>query len=312
MPSNYYPSQSQDISRDGVPNLGDVFTGQRGQDPLRQGFAAPGQEKSFEQWYTDIARLTGNNPNPDDPAQKYDYRGFYRSGQSVAPDPTDINPETGQPRLHFTSQFKHDDHPNRFVYENGGVLDSKNNRSVLPAEFNKQATPEQRAAFKERTRNVLTSGDSGSPPQYGFKDQPNTNPYAPIVGGAVDALQDPRMGMFPGAGVAGMGFRAAGMGTRLSEKLLPAMEKQIARRVESGALEKGQPYVQSGHALTVEMQKAKYPRWGMEGPPSAVQEATVMRQPQGDQSLARAAEDMRQSMGWTGEQLQQWMSKYRR
>lgn len=284
MPSNYYPSQSQDISRDGMPNLGDVFTGQRGQDPLRQGFAAPGQEKSFEQWYADIARLTGNNPNPDDPAQKYDYRGFYRSGQSVAPDPTDINPETGQPRLHFTSQFKYDDHPNRFVYENGGVLDSKNNRSVLPAEFNKQATPEQRAAFKERTRNVLTSGDSGSPPQYGFKDQPNTNPYAPVVGGAVDALQDPRMGMFPGAGAAGMGFRAVGA--------------KAAKGLAKATAEEGQTHM-SGmglRAANLEREPMSFPG----------------RTPPKDLSLDRAAEDMRQSMGWTGEQLQQWTSKYRK
>ena len=286
MPSNYYPSQSQDISRDGVPNLGDVFTGQRGQDPLRQGFAAPGQEKSFEQWYADIARLTGNNPNPDDPAQKYDYRGFYRSGQSVAPDPTDINPETGQPRLHFTSQFKHDDHPNRFVYENGGVLDSKNNRSVLPAEFNKQATPEQRAAFKERTRNVLTSGDSGSPPQYGFKDQPNTNPYAPIVGGAVDALQDPRMGMFPGAGLAGMGFRVTGkmgqFGRNVAKTKGDVVEFNGKVLRDGQTLERGTPHL----------------------PPP--------EHPLGELSVQKVAEDMRQSMGWTDEQLQQWMSRYRK
>lgn len=285
-----------------MPNLGDVFTGQRGQDPLRQGFAAPGQEKSFEQWHADIARLTGNNPNPDDPAQKYDYRGFYRSGQSVAPDPTDINPETGQPRLHFTSQFKHDDHPNRFVYENGGVLDSKNNRSVLPAEFNKQATPEQRAAFKERTRNVLTSGDSGSPPQYGFKDQPNTNPYAPIVGGAVDALQDPRMGMFPGAGLAGMGFRAANQFSK--------MPGSLARMKAMGTFDEAAPYV----APRVERAMGDSITKGaaLEKEPLPFQQATTMRQPQGDQSLARAAEEMRQSMGWTGEQLQQWTSKYRK
>ena len=36
------------------------------------------------------------------------------------------------------------------------------------------------------------------------------------------------------------------------------------------------------------------------------------RTPPKDLSLDKAAEDMRQSMGWTGEQLQQWMSKYRK
>ena len=36
------------------------------------------------------------------------------------------------------------------------------------------------------------------------------------------------------------------------------------------------------------------------------------RTPPKDLSLDRAAEEMRQSMGWTGEQLQQWMAKYRK
>ena len=181
--------------------------------------------------------------------------------------------------------------------------------------FEKNYYPSQSEAVNAaQWRSRMGGGPEEYPdaPSYGFKNQPNTNPYAPIVGGAVDALQDPRMGMFPGAGLAGAGFRAAGMGSRMSSHLLPAMEKQISRRVEAGVLEKGQPYVAPNVALTVEMQKAKSPPWGMEGPPTPVQEATGMRQSQGDQSLARAAEAMRQSMGWTGEQLQQWMSKYRK
>lgn len=110
----------------------------------------PDQEAEFQKWYVGIAQQTGNNPNPDDPQQKYDYRGFYKSGQSPAPDPTDVDPETGQARLHFTSQFKHDDHPNRFVNTDDGILDSKNDKIVTPEQFNKIATPEQKETVQRK------------------------------------------------------------------------------------------------------------------------------------------------------------------
>ncbi len=146
------------------------------------------------------------------------------------------------------------------------------------------------AQWRSRMGGGPEPGHAGYPeaPTYGFKDQPNTNPYAPIVGGAVDALQDPRMGMFPGAGVAGMGFRVAGKAGQMGKAL---------------AEQKGNVTEFSGMGLkAANLEKAPLP----------YQQAVTMRQPQGDQSLARAAEEMRQSMGWTGEQLQQWMSKYRK
>ncbi len=139
-------------------------------------------------------------------------------------------------------------------------------------------------------------------PSYGFKDKPNTNPYAPLVGGAVDALQDPRMGMFPGAGLAGMGFRAANQFSK--------MPGSLARMKAMGTFDEAAPYV----APRVERAMGDSITKGaaLEKEPLPFQQATTMRQPQGDQSLARAAEEMRQSMGWTGEQLQQWTSKYRK
>lgn len=122
------------------------------QPPTKGTALPPDQEAEFQKWYVGIAQQTGNNPNPDDPQQKYDYRGFYKSGQSPAPDPTDVDPETGQARLHFTSQFKHDDHPNRFVNTDEGILDSKNDKIVTPEQFNKLATTEQKETVQKKAQ----------------------------------------------------------------------------------------------------------------------------------------------------------------
>ena len=155
--------------------------------------------------------------------------------------------------------------------------------------FEKNYYPSQTEAVNAaQWRSRMGGGPEEYPdaPSYGFKNQPNTNPYAPIAGGAVDALQDPRMGMFPGAGLAGMGFRATGkMG-------------QFGRNV---AKTKGDRVEFSGKVL----------RDGQElerGTPVLPPPAS----PHPALSLETAAEDMRQSMGWTGEQLQQWTAKYRK
>ena len=142
------------------------------------------------------------------------------------------------------------------------------------------------AQWRSRMGGGPEPGHAGYPeaPTYGFKDKPNTNPYAPIVGGAVDALQDPRVGMFPGAGAAGMGFRAVGA--------------KAAKGLTKATAEEGQTHM-SGmglRAANLEREPMTFPG----------------RTPPKDLSLDKAAEDMRQSMGWTGEQLQQWTSKYRR
>jgi hypothetical protein len=78
-------------------------------------------ERAFQSWYGDWARKTGINPNPDDPLQKYDYRGAYSAGVVPQIDP-------GDGRYHWDSRFKADDHPNRFV--NGE--DTKTGRRVDP------------------------------------------------------------------------------------------------------------------------------------------------------------------------------------
>lgn len=65
---------------------------------------SPKEEIDFQNKYKVIAEKIDLNLNPDDPLQKYDYRGAYKAGQ-LEPDKFD----------HFPSEFKDPDHPNRFV-----------------------------------------------------------------------------------------------------------------------------------------------------------------------------------------------------
>ena len=144
------------------------------------------------------------------------------------------------------------------------------------------------AQWRSRMGGGPAPGHEGYPeaPSYGFKNQPNTNPYTPIVGGAVDALQDPRMGMFPGAGLAGMGFRVTGK--------MGQFGRNVAK-TKGDVVEFNGKVLRDGQTLE---------RWTPHLPPP--------EHPLGELSVQKAAEDMRQSMGWTDEQLQQWMSRYRK
>jgi N12 class adenine-specific DNA methylase len=66
-----------------------------------------GEEAKFQGWYKEQARKTGIDPNPDDPRHKYDYRSAYKSG---------AEPQIGEDgKYHWPSEFKADDHPNRYV-----------------------------------------------------------------------------------------------------------------------------------------------------------------------------------------------------
>ena len=68
-------------------------------------------EAAFQDWYRAWSRITGVNPNPDDPRHFYDNRAAFRAGAIPQIDPTDG-------RYHWPSQFKAPGHPNRFV---GGI-----------------------------------------------------------------------------------------------------------------------------------------------------------------------------------------------
>jgi len=60
-------------------------------------------ETAFQNWYKAHAKYLGLDPNPDNPLHFYDYRKAYVAGKE--PD------ESG----HWPSEFKHPDHPNRYV-----------------------------------------------------------------------------------------------------------------------------------------------------------------------------------------------------
>ena len=69
---------------------------------------SPAQERLFRLWYWLQALRSGISPNPDDPAHKYDYRAAYLAGTAPAYG-------AGDGRMHWPSQFKAGDHPNRYV-----------------------------------------------------------------------------------------------------------------------------------------------------------------------------------------------------
>lgn len=127
------------------------------------------------------------------------------------------------------------------------------------------------------------------PMHYGFQGTKGPqSPYANIAGQAADALMDPRMGMVPGAGLAGAGFRAAG---RMGQKGL-----QVAREAGEG-LDK---------AATNNIAKFAG-RGALQEEPPPFMQATTMRQPQGDQSMGKAITGLADSMGWSSEKMADWL-----
>jgi hypothetical protein len=77
------------------------------QAPVREPFDFR-QESEFSNWYAGHAKQLGLNPNPDDPQHRYDYRAAHRSGAEPQ-----LDPQSGE--MHWPSQFKAPDHPNRYV-----------------------------------------------------------------------------------------------------------------------------------------------------------------------------------------------------
>lgn len=60
--------------------------------------------EKFKEWWDTAVKTHDYAPDPDDPLHYYDYRAAFESGHSI--------PESGG---HWSSEFKHDLHPNRFV-----------------------------------------------------------------------------------------------------------------------------------------------------------------------------------------------------
>ncbi len=99
----------QDNARRHGLNVLGMWDGGHVELPARR-VAAPG-EREFRRWYGEWAQKAGLDPDPDNPLHKYDYRAAYRAGAQPEIDP-------GDGLYHWPSEYKSDDHPNRFV---GGV-----------------------------------------------------------------------------------------------------------------------------------------------------------------------------------------------
>jgi len=82
---------------------------------------SPEKEQAFQKWYRGWADRAGIDQDPDNPLHKYDYRGAFKSGQGP-----EKSSEDGL--YHWPSEFKDDDHPNRFV---DGV-DTKTGKTIKP------------------------------------------------------------------------------------------------------------------------------------------------------------------------------------
>ena len=82
------------------------------------------QEQEFQKWFADISKKLDLNPNPDDPENYYDYRGFYdamKRGEYKAPT---------EPGGHWASKFKSPNHPRRYLEDpiNARFFDTENGR----------------------------------------------------------------------------------------------------------------------------------------------------------------------------------------
>ena len=74
-------------------------------------------EKKFKKWYSNWAKKTGINQNPDDYLQYYDYRAAYKEN---------VTPKLADDGLyHWPSKYKHDLHPNRYIKDSGVWYDTK-------------------------------------------------------------------------------------------------------------------------------------------------------------------------------------------
>lgn len=86
-------------------------------------------------------------PSAFDPRQHYDYLSLLRSGSGLSRDPYDG-------RLHASSQFKTPSHPNRFVPQDGGLLDSLRERVVEPGDMSDEQTNAMLANIRRAARGM--------------------------------------------------------------------------------------------------------------------------------------------------------------
>jgi hypothetical protein len=164
-------------------------------------------EPGFQQWYAGHAKKLGLASNPDDPQHKYDYRAAYRAGAAPGPDG------------HWPSQFKADDHPNRFINGVDTKVSSPKAGPLNPQKTN--LSPEDIAAMDKI---VLGQGDVAKMdkivnapkgalnpiPTGAVPGSPGTNPDAPSW--ALPFAGQPPMSLREGGARVAGGLGAAATG----------------------------------------------------------------------------------------------------
>jgi hypothetical protein len=80
-------------------------------EPDPSGAVGGGAETAFQNWFGPVAQKLDLSPDPNDPENYYDYRGFYdamKRGEVKSPD---------QPGGHWDSRFKDPNHPRAYLLD---------------------------------------------------------------------------------------------------------------------------------------------------------------------------------------------------
>ena len=83
------------------------------------------EEGEFKDWYAVMSGEYGLDPDPNHPDHYYDYKAAWKAGVQ----PEMYENEQGEKEYHWPSQFKADNHPNRYMYKeyegNPYIVDTK-------------------------------------------------------------------------------------------------------------------------------------------------------------------------------------------
>lgn len=92
--------------------------------PSELAFQRIWDEQRFREWYSQVARRMGLNPDPDDPGHHYDYRAAY---WDMLRDGSDLSPQKAGE--HFTSKYKTEGHPRTYLEDaNRRVFNTKSGK----------------------------------------------------------------------------------------------------------------------------------------------------------------------------------------
>lgn len=99
--------------------------------------AAVRENDTFDTWYPRYAQATGVSNDPTSPDHHYDYKSYFDAAKG---DPDKYSPviDPKDKRVHLSSEFKSDDHPNRYVQDKGKLVDTKTGEEVQTAKAPKK------------------------------------------------------------------------------------------------------------------------------------------------------------------------------